>query len=124
MALFNNPFDEPTEDKIMPEGEYNLKVTSVNTKTADTGREYLLVTFANIDEPDAETIFHRVNGLMPDDEPQTRKVLSNMAHEFFAYFGLDPNSGGSAELIGRDCAALVVQTEWQGRIRNEIKKFI
>ena len=125
MALFTTPFDEAVEEKIVPEGEYNLRITSAQMKEAKSGRQYLLVSLDNVDEPNGATVFHMVNGLMPTDEGKTRQMLSNMADEFFSYFNLDPMDELTlAELRGRECRALLVQEEYEGRISNKIKRLI
>ena len=125
MALFSTPFEDVKPEEILQEGSYTLRVQSTEMKTAQSGREYLLVIFVADDYPQAPAIFHNVNSILPQDDDRLRQIFSRMAKTFFDTFGQDFQDPDPTALIGESCGALVVcETDNNGIVRNKVKKFL
>jgi hypothetical protein len=124
MSLFTTQFDDVQPEVLVSEGRYNLRIKSTEMKTAKSGREYMLVVLENLDEPNAQAIFHNVNGVLAQDSDTTRQTMSRLANAFFAAFGQDFKEPDMTALVGEICEALVIQEHGDdGVIRNKIKKF-
>ena len=110
---------------LVDEGEYELQIKAADPQVSEnTGRHAIRLRLENLDEPDAEAIFHSI--WLPkdeDDDSKRKKMLQGMKRQVEA-LGLDLANYTLEDFVGITVRAHVIQTEFDGQYRNEIKKFL
>ena len=137
-ALINpDDFNEDLEDKVAPDGNYPLRITSARYKVSKKDRPMVGLGLAIEGGEDYATIFENVTFPVEDDEPRTRKLMLRNMKRLCATFGIPTDvmvaiANGEEDrvndLVGSTGTARVVQEAVQdangndtGEMRNVLR---
>lgn len=112
MGLLGMDLDNVPDPIEMSLGKQHLEIKSAKKKTSDnSGREMLSLTLVSKTDPEADPIFHRLMGILDEDEDQTKRMFRQRMKEFFDAFGADygilDDESRYSELIGLESSATV-----------------
>lgn len=103
------------EDKVAPNGSYDLRITSSNLKTAKSERQYIAFSIAIEGSEDYASIFHNLMLPVEADEARTRKMFLRDTARFFKVFGIPLDTDITEEklpdLVGSTGKCLTKQVE-------------
>jgi len=115
--------DDDYEDKPVPEGQYDLRITSATSKRTSKGDRDMIVVIIGVDDPEfpgAAAVFH--NLIMPNakDEPDTRKLMMKGVARFLNLFDIPFEKDGfnDEDFAGSTASCLLKQEEYDGEVRN------
>lgn len=125
--MFDLDLNDIPPQIILPAGVYSLRVERIDfKKNEEKGRKWFNIMLTCPDEPTADPIFHMLGYPGPDDDERQTLNKKRRLKEFFDLAGVDtsvtpwdPTTAIQAEL-----EAEVVQEEYQGVVKNAVKKFI
>jgi len=123
MSFIEMPGLEDAKEAVaVPEGKYDLCVIQADL-TEKEGRKSVRMILEIEGEEDAGNIFHYIGLPGEDDDADKRKSKMLFARRFFNQFGINTDGGFEMEqLVGaRATAAMVVQDEYEGDLRNSLK---
>lgn len=124
MGFINAALDDVQEDKAVPEGEYDLRITDVKEGKTKKGQDMVtcMVKIEGSEGEGAQPIF--VNLLFNSDNPQAARLQALDVKRFLAAFNIPHDSRGfnTEDLQGATANCFVAQEEdQQGNIRNVLK---
>ena len=107
-------FSNVASNEPLEEGMYELDITKVEEKTSSTGKDMVLVTFKHQETGTAiwENYVLQENCLW-----KLKELLDAVGFDTTGALELD-----FEELVGQTVNAKVVQDEYNGQIKNRIKK--
>jgi hypothetical protein len=109
----------------LPSGTYDVTVTKANHKVAQSGKSMFEVQFqVNGGPHNSRSVWNRFV-VSPDNPKALGYFFSNMRALGLTaeFFGANPSDDQvAAALDGRSCRVELTQTEYNGAIRNEVKK--
>lgn len=124
------------EDKVAPNGRYDLRITSAKVKKSKDGERDMIAVAIAIEggEGNYATVFQNVLAPKEADEPGTRRRMLRDWKRFMTVFGV-PNNGtdideenASETLVGLTGNCQLVQEEMQdgngnktGEMRNVLR---
>jgi len=119
MPLFTrDAFNDDFEEKLVPEGEYNLRIKSAEDKTSKSGNEMVTCIIENDDEPDAMAIFAHI--VVPPEGHEYARLMMKNNVRFYKVFGLDPDCE-TEDMIGATALTGVkIGQNEQGEDVNEL----
>jgi hypothetical protein len=130
MPFIEQAIADAVEGKLLPEGEYDLRISQAEIKDSKKGggKENIQVVIEFQDEPDAEPIFHYIPLVHPDDEDKTKRFKLRMARRFLAVFGIpfEENGFNTDDFPGAVGNCMVIQqerTEGDGEHRRGTGEF-
>jgi hypothetical protein len=83
--------DEAKEPVVVPDSEYEVKITSMQLKKSEKGNEYFSVSLEIIDEPAAAPVFYLLMLPNGEDERMDNRWKLNL-RRFFQAFDVDYNN--------------------------------
>jgi hypothetical protein len=114
--------------KVIPAGEYRVRVTEAEPKTASTGAE-MIKTTVKLEDAGYEGRAVTTNLVFTFDNPTAMKMLFRrlqalgITSEWLAETGA--NVAQIAEAIkGRSCVAKLNVRKWNGEDRNDVEMFL
>ncbi len=115
------------EPKVVPAGEYQLRIVSVERKVSEnTGNVYLNVRFEIPSEPQSKDVFEMLNLPMPKDDLKTANMKKSVLMAFLKAFGYnlaEPIDGDRLRgLMG--WAILKEEKDNTYGDRNRVKQFV
>ena len=123
MSFIDMPgLDDAKEAVAVAEGAYDLCIIDAQI-TEKEGKRSIRTIIEIEGEPDAGNLFHYIGLPHEDDKPEDRKTKNLFARRFFNQFDINVDGGVELEqFVGsRATAAKVVQDEWEGALRNNLK---
>lgn len=125
MPFISANLDDVSEDKPVPEGEYELTIQSWKEERSKAGNKMLtvIIKINDADAPGASNIFHRL--VLPNEETdreKARMMLLNLKR-FLHVFGIPNDRGGfdPEDFNGATGRCLVGQREYEGQVSNELR---
>lgn len=114
MGFINASLDQDYEDRPVPEGEYNLRITKVDEEESKAGNAMLVLQIKVEDRgfPNAAPIRHWV--VLPDgSDPQKDRLRSRDLKRLLYVFGVNvgPKGFDSDDLQGATGSCMVTQEE-------------
>lgn len=126
-SLLDMHLDEVEDPTTVPGGEeYELKINSAKLKPSKSSERTLLeVGFDIIDHATSLPVFANMSFPLADDETKTAYSLKLNIKQFMQAFGIDvANPGDPAEWKGETGWAFLKISEYEGRVRNEVSRYI
>lgn len=124
MGLLSEQTSHVPEPECAPVGEARLIVEEAEEKLAQTGRPMMPLVFSLPDYENAMNVYHNILGPKEGDKDKTRDAMLRGIGDFKKSLGFGPDDDVPTEtLIGLECRAFLEQEEYQGRLRNKIKRF-
>lgn len=124
MGLLSEQTSQVPEPECAPVGEARLVIVDAEEKMAQTGRNMLALVFSLPDYENAMNIYHNVNAPKEGDKDKTRDAMLRGIGEFKRSLGFGPDDDVPTETLkGLLCSAFIEQEEYQGRLRNKIRRF-
>lgn len=123
MTFIDMPgLEDAKEPVAVAEGKYDLCVIQADL-TEKEGKRSVRLIIEIEGEPEAGNIFHYIGLPHEDDDGDKRKTKMLFASRFFNQFKINTDKGFEMEqLVGsRASAAMVVQEEYEGDLRNSLK---
>lgn len=99
-------------------------VKAKDIKSTKTGREAIMLVCEFPDIDNANTMFHNMWMPMASDDAGKKATMLSMIKEFITAIGLDPEDSETEDFVGLSFDALIGQDEYQGQIKNIIRKVI
>ncbi len=118
LDLANVPDQEPVES-----GEYELQVLSCEVADSKSGGKNLVVVFKILNAPNALNVFRYYSLPTPQDDAEKQLRKRRFIKEFAQALSLEP-SMLAEQAKGATCFAILTEEEYEGQVRNVIKKFI
>ena len=88
MGILELNLDDAKEPVVVPDGEYQVKLTSMQLKESEKGNKYFSASLEVTDEPDAAPVFH--NLMLPNGEDERRDNGWKLnLRKFFEAFDID-----------------------------------
>lgn len=119
-----NDMDDIQEDKIVPEGEYNLVISDVKEKADDSGALKNLLVICEIQGmEDVANVLHNISIPMADDPDDKVKNKLKFIKRFTQLFKINVkgNQLNPQDFPGKTAKAMLTQEEYNGNISNKIK---
>jgi hypothetical protein len=123
MPFIEQAVSDATEDELVPEGEYELRIVAHETKENKAGTgELIQVQIEIMDPPDGikspAPIFHYLSLAGPNDEPKSKSFKLRMQRRFLECFSIpfEGNGFNDDDFDGATGRCLVTQQEI---VRNE-----
>lgn len=112
MGLLGMDLDNVPDPVEMSLGRQHVEIKAAKKKTSDkSGRDMIALTLISKDEPEADPVFHRLMGIMDDDEDQTKRMFRQRMKEFFDSFEADysilDDESRYSEMVGLEANATV-----------------
>lgn len=124
MGLLSEQTSHIPEPECAPVGEARLIIVEAEEKLAQTGRPMLALVFSLPDYENAMNIYHNVLAPKEGDKDKTRDAMLRGIGEFKKSLGFGPDDDVPTETLeGLACSAFLEQEEYQGRLRNKIRRF-
>lgn len=118
MPFIQAPIADATEDELVPEAEYELRIAAVTEKDSKGTGKPMLEVLIEITNPPAEVrtpapVFHYVSLPHEDDEPKALQYKLRMIRRLLEVFGVafEDNGFDSDDLLGATGNCLVFQQE-------------
>lgn len=119
MPFINQAVAEARESRLLPEGEYNLRIAEVEEGEGKTSGKPLLRVLIEIvgEGDDVEPIFHNVSLATPEDEPKSAKFKLRMIRRLLAVFNLpfEDNGFDTDDWPNAEGKCLVAQEEMEDK---------
>ena len=107
------------EDKVQPEGTYDLVIKKASTVTSKKGNPMLQVIIAFDGVENAANIFHNITLPTPDDDQKAMEFKKLLIARFCQLFGIDYKKGLNLEdFPGATAVCKVSEKEYEGAISN------
>ena len=123
MTFIDMPgLEDAKEPVAVPEGKYDLCIIDAKL-TEKEGKKSVRLIMEIEGEPEAGNVFHYVGLPAEDDDADKRKTKMLFARRFFNQFNINTDGGFEMEqLVGsRASAAMILQEEYEGDLRNSLK---
>lgn len=111
--------NESYEDQVVPEGEYELRVTAAQAKRnkADT-RDMILAVCAieGSDVANPRSVFYNMNFPNKDDSADGRRLMMQAVTRFLKHFDIafEANGINPEDMVGATASCLLKQEEIEG----------
>lgn len=132
MSLVDLALNEVPDLTPVEPGEYRLTITSASYKEGREKGTPMVALSMDIDElEDSQTVFHNLILPTDDDEVKKGKTKRRMIKDFCDAFSINYDTMQSAvedddydALVEESGSAILVQDEFEGRVRNNVKRFV
>ncbi|MBU2052475.1 DUF669 domain-containing protein [Patescibacteria group bacterium] len=112
--------------KTVPEGLYNLRVESVESKVSQNGNPYIALRFSFLDDPEAQDVYNNLMLPTADNDQRTTLQKKRRIKKFVEEFSVPFTASGInfENAIGCTGFALLIEedTEDFGK-QNRIRRF-
>jgi hypothetical protein len=116
------------EDKPVPEGEYLLRVTNIQERTAKDGKSPQIMVMLKVEDsdyPDSATIFNYLTFPNEEDDAEKRRTKMRMNTRFLKAFRVPFEKKGfnAEDIVGCEATLLVTQSEFpegSGIMKNNL----
>lgn len=119
------------EIKPVMEGEYDLRITGVQTKMTNGDpakgklpRPMINLTIEVIGEPNADIIFHSLFMPIESDQERTKTKMLGDIKVWAEACSLPLDGLNVHDFMNSEIRAYVIQDEWNGQVRNQIKTLV
>lgn len=123
--------EDVPEIKPVMEGEYDLRITGVQTKMTKGDpaqgklpRPMINLTLEVVGEANADVIFHSLFMPIEGDQERTRLKMLGDIKVWAEACSLPLNGLNPQEFMNGEIKAYLIQSEWNGQTRNEVKTLI
>lgn len=123
MSFIDMALGEAQEKDVLPEGEYDLIIEGAENKVSDKGKKMISIRHSVDGEPNARTVFHNLNLVSSDDDPDTANSKLLFAIAYLKAFEIPYEGAGFNidDFPGARGRVKLAQKEYNGVISNEIK---
>lgn len=103
--------DDAQEPKVLPEGEYKIRVSGAEKSTDKNNNPYILLRLEVPDEPYSKTFTHFLGFPTDDMTPKDQNARKWRMKEAFEAFGFDYQSRPLEDLRGSETWATLGETD-------------
>ena len=127
MPFIDVPLGDAKEGKPVPEGEYNLRVSSYEAETSKKGNPmyHAVIVIEDGEYPNALPIHYYINDVLEDDEESARNMKLLDTRRFLETFDIpyEDNGYDDEDVPGSTgkCLVILAAAEGQYDERNELR---